>query len=170
MTEEEKIAFMKEALKEAKSAYEAGEVPIGCVIVSGGRIIGRGHNRREELQDATEHAEMIAIREANRTLGSFRLENCALFVTLEPCPMCAGAIMLSRIEHVIFGAVDPKGGCCGTLMNLVQDERFNHVSQLTGGVLEQECGEMLTSFFRELRAKKKQRKRAMGCNGTDETV
>ena len=147
MTEEEKIAFMKEALKEAKSAYEAGEVPIGCVIVSGGRIIGRGHNRREELQDATEHAEMIAIREANRTLGSFRLENCALFVTLEPCPMCTGAIINARIPEVFYGAPDEKAGTCGTLMNLLGDER----ASIEKGCLRNECGKLLSDFFASLR-------------------
>ncbi|WP_270412778.1 tRNA adenosine(34) deaminase TadA [Ligilactobacillus ruminis] len=153
MTEEEKIAFMKEALKEAKSAYEAGEVPIGCVIVSGGRIIGRGHNRREELQDATEHAEMIAIREANRTLGSFRLENCALFVTLEPCPMCTGAIINARIPEVFYGAPDEKAGTCGTLMNLLGDERFNHRASIEKGCLRNECGKLLSDFFASLRAR-----------------
>ncbi|ACB59504.1 CMP/dCMP deaminase zinc-binding [Exiguobacterium sibiricum 255-15] len=162
--------YMRLAIEEAKKAKAIGEVPIGCVIVKGDEVIATGYNHRETNHQATAHAELLAIEEACNKLANWRLEGCELYVTLEPCPMCAGAIMLSRIEHVIFGAVDPKGGCCGTLMNLVQDERFNHVSQLTGGVLEQECGEMLTSFFRELRAKKKQRKRAMGCNGTDETV
>ena len=151
MTEEEKIAFMKEALEEAKSAYEAGEAPIGCVIVSDGRIIGRGHNRREELQDATEHAEMIAIREANRTLGSFRLENCALFVTLEPCPMCTGAIINARIPEVFYGAPDKKAGTCGTLMNLLCDERFNHRARIEKGCLKNECGKLLSDFFASLR-------------------
>lgn len=153
MTEEEKIAFMKEALKEAKSAYEAGEVPIGCVIVSGGRIIGRGHNRREELQDATEHAEMIAIREANRTLGSFRLENCALFVTLEPCPMCAGAIINSRIKRVVFGAYDPKAGSCGSVNNLFSFP-YNHSPEVEGGFMQDECALLLKQFFAELRRTK----------------
>ena len=153
MTEEEKIVFMKEALKEAKSAYEAGEVPIGCVIVSGGRIIGRGHNRREELQDATEHAEMIAIREANRTLGSFRLENCALFVTLEPCPMCAGAIINSRIKRVVFGAYDPKAGSCGSINNLFSFP-YNHSPEVEGGFMQDECALLLKQFFVELRRTK----------------
>ena len=153
MTEEEKIAFMKEALKQAKSAYEAGEVPIGCVIVSGGRIIGRGHNRREELQDATEHAEMIAIREANRTLGSFRLENCALFVTLEPCPMCAGAIINSRIKRVVFGAYDPKAGSCGSVNNLFSFP-YNHSPEVEGGFMQDECALLLKQFFAELRRTK----------------
>ena len=142
MTEEEKTAFMKEALKEAEAAYEAGEVPIGCVIVSDGRIIGRGHNRREELQDAT-----------NRTLESFRLENCALFVTLEPCPMCTGAIINARIPEVFYGAPDEKAGTCGTLMNLLGDGRFNHRARVEKGCLKEECGRLLNDFFASLRAR-----------------
>lgn len=167
---ERKEHYMRLAIEEAKKAEAIGEVPIGCVIVKDDEVISTGYNHRETDQQATAHAELIAIEEACRKLGNWRLEGCELYVTLEPCPMCAGAIMLSRIEHVIFGAVDPKGGCCGTLMNLVQDDRFNHVSQLTSGILEKECGEMLTTFFRELRVKKKARKRAMGCITPDETV
>ncbi|WP_214851774.1 tRNA adenosine(34) deaminase TadA [Exiguobacterium sp. s193] len=162
--------YMELAIGEAKKAEAIGEVPIGCVIVKGDQVIATGYNHRETNHQATAHAELLAIEQACEKLGNWRLEGCELYVTLEPCPMCAGAIMLSRIEHVIFGAVDPKGGCCGTLMNLVQDERFNHVSRLTSGILEKECGELLTAFFRELRAKKKAKKRAMGCNNLDETV
>ncbi|VWX38523.1 tRNA adenosine(34) deaminase TadA [Exiguobacterium oxidotolerans] len=162
--------YMGLAIGEAKKAEAIGEVPIGCVIVKDDQVIATGYNHRETNRQATAHAELLAIEQACEKLGNWRLEGCELYVTLEPCPMCAGAIMLSRIEHVIFGAVDPKGGCCGTLMNLVQDERFNHVSRLTSGILEKECGELLTAFFRELRAKKKAKKRAMGCNNLDETV
>jgi len=162
--------YMRLAIEEAKKAERIGEVPIGCVIVKDDQVIASGYNHRETDQQATAHAELIAIENACKKLGNWRLEGCELFVTLEPCPMCAGAIMLSRIEHVVYGANDPKGGCCGTLMNLVQDERFNHVSRLTSGVLEEECGEMLTSFFRDLRAKKKARKQAMACAEQDETV
>lgn len=162
--------YMELAIGEAKKAEAIGEVPIGCVIVKDDQVIATGYNHRETNRQATAHAELLAIEQACEKLGNWRLEGCELYVTLEPCPMCAGAIMLSRIEHVIFGAVDPKGGCCGTLMNLIQDERFNHVSRLTSGILEKECGELLTAFFRELRAKKKAKKRAMGCNNLDETV
>ncbi|ASI34054.1 MULTISPECIES: tRNA adenosine(34) deaminase TadA [unclassified Exiguobacterium] len=162
--------YMELAIGEAKKAEAIGEVPIGCVIVKDDQVIATGYNHRETNHQATAHAELLAIEQACEKLGNWRLEGCELYVTLEPCPMCAGAIMLSRIEHVIFGAVDPKGGCCGTLMNLIQDERFNHVSRLTSGILEKECGELLTAFFRELRAKKKAKKRAMGCNNLDETV
>ncbi|WP_214806043.1 MULTISPECIES: tRNA adenosine(34) deaminase TadA [unclassified Exiguobacterium] len=162
--------YMELAIGEAKKAEAIGEVPIGCVIVKDDQVIATGYNHRETNHQATAHAELLAIEQACEKLGNWRLEGCELYVTLEPCPMCAGAIMLSRIEHVIFGADDPKGGCCGTLMNLIQDERFNHVSRLTSGILEKECGELLTAFFRELRAKKKAKKRAMGCNNLDETV
>lgn len=151
MKEEEKSFFMEEALKEAQKAFDAGEVPIGCVIVRKGEIIGRGHNRREELQDATEHAEIAAIRQANRTLGSFRLEDCALFVTLEPCPMCTGAIINARIPEVFYGAPDEKAGTCGTLMNLLGDGRFNHRAHVEKGCLRAECGGILTRFFADLR-------------------
>lgn len=144
--------WMREALEEAKKAAEIGEVPIGAVIVRDGEIVGRGHNRRETDRDPTAHAEMIAIREAAERLGGWRLIGCSLYVTLEPCPMCAGAILQSRIERVVYGATDPKGGCAGTLMNLLTDERFNHRSQVVPGVLAEECGSFLTGFFRKLRA------------------
>lgn len=157
--------FMRLAIEEAKKAEAIGEVPIGCVIVKGDEVIAVGHNRRETDLLAAAHAEMIAIEQANQTLGNWRLEDCELFVTLEPCPMCAGAIVLSRVKRVVFGARDPKGGCCGTLMNLVQDERFNHQAEVTENVLAEECGELLTSFFRNLRERKKQaRLEQRGCN------
>lgn len=159
LTQEEKEFFMKEALLEAKKAQIMGEVPIGAIIVLNGEIIGRGHNVREYSQDATTHAEMIAIREANRKVDSWRLEEAQLFVTLEPCPMCCGGIMLSRVAEVYYGAMDPKGGTAGSLMNLLQDNRFNHVCELETGILEEECASILTEFFREIRRKQKQAKK-----------
>ncbi|MCA0982416.1 MULTISPECIES: tRNA adenosine(34) deaminase TadA [Exiguobacterium] len=160
--------FMQLAIEEAKKAEAIGEVPIGCVIVKGDEVVATGHNRRETDLLAAAHAEMIAIESANRSLGNWRLEDCELYVTLEPCPMCAGAIVLSRVKRVIFGAHDPKGGCCGTLMNLVQDERFNHQADVTENVLAEECGRLLTDFFRALRERKKQeRLHQRGCNPID---
>lgn len=147
--------WMKEAIREAEQAEAKGEVPIGAVLVREGEIIGRGHNLRESHQDPTAHAEMIAIREAARLLEGWRLAGCELYVTLEPCPMCAGAILLSRLDTLVYGAYDPKGGCAGTLMNLPRDDRFNHQVDVVGGILEQECGELLRSFFRKLREQRK---------------
>jgi tRNA(adenine34) deaminase len=155
LTEEEKLFFMQEAISEANKAKAVEEVPIGAVVVYRGEIIGRGHNLREHSQDATSHADMFAIRAACKELESWRLEECQLFVTLEPCPMCSGGMILSRIEEVYFGAYDPKGGTAGTLMNLLTDERFNHRAYVEGGILEEECGQLLTNFFREIRARKK---------------
>lgn len=160
--------FMRLALAEAKKAEAIGEVPIGCVIVRGDDVIAVGHNRRETDLVAAAHAEMLAIEAANRALGNWRLEDCELYVTLEPCPMCAGAIVLSRVKRVIFGAYDPKGGCCGTLMNLVQEERFNHQAEVTANVLAEECGAILTDFFRAIRERKKrERLEQRGCNPSD---
>ncbi|MEI4791226.1 tRNA adenosine(34) deaminase TadA [Bacillus sp. FJAT-53060] len=150
--------FMQEAISEALKAEQIGEVPIGAVIVVGDQIVSRAHNLRESEQRSIAHAELLAIDEACKTIGSWRLEEAVLYVTLEPCPMCAGAIVLSRVKKVVFGAYDPKGGCAGTLMNLLDDERFNHQSEVIGGVLEKECGELLSQFFRELRQRKKQAK------------
>lgn len=151
--------FMKEAMKEAKKAEELKEVPIGAVIVFEGEIIARAHNLRESEQNAIAHAELLVIDQACKKLGSWRLEDTVLYVTLEPCPMCSGAIMLSRVKRVVYGAADPKGGCAGTLMNLLQDQRFNHQCELTAGVLEEECSEMLSNFFRSLRLQKKTKKK-----------
>ena len=142
---------MRRALQQAEEALSQREVPVGCVVVHEGRIIGRGYNQRERLQDPTAHAEMIAITAAATNLGSWRLENTQLYVTLEPCPMCAGAILLSRVAEVYFGAYDPKAGCCGTLMNILEDTRFNHQTFVQGGILAEECGKMLSDFFREIR-------------------
>ncbi|MCM2591941.1 tRNA adenosine(34) deaminase TadA [Rossellomorea marisflavi] len=157
MTRDEQ--FMTEALKEAEKAAAIREVPIGAVVVLGDEIIGRGHNLRETTQNAVTHAEMLAIQEACERMGTWRLEGAELYVTLEPCPMCSGAIILSRVEKVIYGAKDPKAGCAGTLMNLLDDERFNHQCVVVPGVMEQECGAMLSSFFKDLRARKKAEKK-----------
>jgi tRNA(adenine34) deaminase len=151
--------FMKLAIVEAKKAEAKAEVPIGAVIVLDGEVIASAHNLRETTQNAVTHAELLAIEEACRKLGTWRLENAELYVTLEPCPMCSGAIILSRIKTVIYGAPDPKAGCAGTLMNLLEDDRFNHQCEVVSGVLQEECGGLLTSFFRELRARKKEEKK-----------
>ncbi|MFD2045607.1 tRNA adenosine(34) deaminase TadA [Ornithinibacillus salinisoli] len=147
--------FMQLAIDEAEKASEVAEVPIGAVIVFQGKVIATGHNIRENSQETLSHAELIAIQEANKKMGSWRLEDCTLYVTLEPCPMCAGAIVQSRMKRVVFGAFDPKAGCAGSLMNLLDDNRFNHQVEVTSGTLEQECGKLLTDFFRSLRNRKK---------------
>jgi tRNA(adenine34) deaminase len=154
MEMQEHETYMRAAMEEAKKAAAIGEVPIGAVIVRDGEIVGRGHNLRETKKDPTLHAEMIAIREASARLGGWRLIGCTLYVTLEPCPMCAGAIVQSRIEQVVYGARDPKAGCAGTLMNLLDESRFNHQVPVVEGVLAEECGQMLKDFFRGLRMKK----------------
>ncbi len=143
--------FMQQALIEAQKAYDMGEVPIGAVIVKDGKIIARGHNLRETEKDPTLHAEMVAIREAAQHLGGWRLTGCELYVTIEPCPMCAGAIIQARIQRVVFGAMDPKAGCAGSLYNLLQDSRFNHRVEVVGGVMEEECRRIMQDFFRERR-------------------
>lgn len=145
--------FMEQALIEAQAAYDKDEVPVGAIVVLNGIIIGRGHNCRETTNDPTMHAEIIAIREASQNLKSWRLTGCELFVTLEPCPMCAGAIIQSRIDRVVFGAFDPKAGCAGTLYNLLSDIRFNHRAEIVAGVLEKECADLLRRFFRDKRNK-----------------
>jgi tRNA(adenine34) deaminase len=150
--------FMSEAILEAKKAEEIDEVPIGAIIVLNGVIIARAHNLRETRQNAIAHAELLAIDEACQKQGTWRLEDATLYVTLEPCPMCSGAIILSRIKRVVYGAKDPKGGCAGSFMNLPEDERFNHQSEVVSGVLEEECGRLLTNFFRQIRERKKQAK------------
>jgi tRNA(adenine34) deaminase len=157
VTREEK--YMLEALKEAKKAEELQEVPIGAVIVLKDEIIARAHNLRETTQNAITHAETLAIQEACEKVGTWRLENAELYVTLEPCPMCSGAIIMSRINKVIYGARDPKAGCAGTLMNLLQDNRFNHRCEVESGILEEQCGTILTQFFQKLRHRKKREKR-----------
>ena len=147
------------AIEEAKKAEKINEVPIGAVIVYKGEVIGTGHNIRESSQQTLSHAELFAIQEANQYLGSWRLEDCTLYVTLEPCPMCAGAIVQSRIKRVVYGAVDKKAGCVGTLMNLLQEQQFNHQVEVTSGVLQTECRALLQDFFRHLRKEKKKTNR-----------
>lgn len=149
------IYYMNVALGEAEKARQLNEVPIGAVIVIEDRIVARGHNLRETDQNAIAHAELLAINEACVELGSWRLEEATLYVTLEPCPMCAGAILQSRVKRVVFGAHDPKAGCAGTFMDLLQDQRFNHQCEVTSGLLEEECGGILTAFFKQLRNRKK---------------
>lgn len=145
-------SLMRLALQEAEAARRAGEVPIGAVIAHQGRIVARAHNQREQLHDPTAHAEMIAITQAAQALGSWRLEGCTLCVTLEPCPMCAGAIVLARIPVVVFGAKDPKAGAVESLYRLLNDPRLNHRCTVAGGVLADQCGAILTEFFRAQRA------------------
>ena len=145
--------FMAMAIEEAYKAKKLNEVPIGAVIVQKNKVIAKGYNIRETSQLALSHAELIAIRDANQKLGSWRLEDCTLYVTLEPCQMCAGAIVQARMKRVVFGASDPKAGCAGTLMNLLDDGRFNHQVEIESGILERECSELLTNFFKELRKK-----------------
>ena len=151
--EEEK--YMKEAIRQARKAFAIGEVPIGCVIVYKDRIIGRGYNRRITDRTALSHAELSAIRKANRILGDWRLDGCDMYVTLEPCQMCAGAIVQSRIARVFIGAMNPKAGCAGSILNLLEEKRFNHQCEIQTGIMEQECSSLLTDFFRELRINKR---------------
>ncbi len=147
--------FMKEALKEAKKAYDKLEVPVGVVIVNDGKIIARAHNIKEEKQDTTRHAEIIAIQKASKKLNNWRLTNCEMYVTLEPCSMCAGALIQSRIKKVHIGTMDPKTGACGSVLNLLEDFTFNHKVEIETGILQKECEELLKSFFKELRKLKK---------------
>src|SRR5690625_4941781 len=143
--------FMRAAMQEADKARKMDEVPIGAVIVHAGEIIAAGHNQRETSQTSLSHAELIAIEEANNNIGSWRLEDCTLYVTLEPCPMCAGAIVQSRIKKVVYGASDPKAGCAGTLMNLLDEPRFNHQVILEKGILQEEYSNLLKQFFEKIR-------------------
>ena len=152
--------YMREALRQAKKAEALGEVPIGCVIVSGGKIIARGYNRRNTDKNTLSHAELNAIRKASRKLGDWRLEGCTLYVTLEPCQMCAGAIVQARADRVVIGSMNPKAGCAGSVLNLLQVAQFNHQVEIVRGVLEEECSQMLSDFFRELRRKKKEKREA----------
>ncbi|MCL2760166.1 MAG: tRNA adenosine(34) deaminase TadA [Desulfuromonadales bacterium] len=147
--------WMKKAIKEAEKARLKDEVPIGAILVKDRKVIGRGFNLRESKNDPTAHAEIAAIRQSARKLNAWRLTGTTLYVTLEPCPMCMGAILLSRIERVVFGCYDPKGGAAGSLYDLSQDKRFNHQVEVTSRVMEEECSKMLSSFFKELRGKKK---------------
>ena len=147
--------YMREALKQARKASRLGEVPIGCVIVHEGKIIGRGYNRRNTDKNTLAHAEITAINKASKVIGDWRLEECTLYVTLEPCQMCSGAIVQARIPEVVIGCMNPKAGCAGSVLNLLQMQQFNHQVEITRGVLEETCSSMLSAFFRELRQRKK---------------
>ncbi len=149
MTTDEK--YMREAIKQARKAAKIDEVPIGCVIVYDDKIIARGYNRRNTDKSTLAHAEIIAIRKAAKVIGDWRLEGCTIYITLEPCPMCAGAIVQARIPRVVVGAMNPKAGCAGSVINLLQMDGFNHKAELTSGVLVDECRTMLQDFFKEMR-------------------
>ena len=153
LTPDEK--YMRAALREAKKAYALGEVPIGCVLVADGRIIARGYNRRKTDHNTLSHAELTAIRKAGKKTGDWRLEQCTMYVTLEPCQMCAGAIVQARIPKVYIGTMNPKAGCAGSLLNLLQFPAFNHQVDIESGILQEECAALLSGFFKEMRQKKK---------------
>ncbi len=153
LTPDEK--YMRAALREAKKAYALGEVPIGCVLVADGRIIARGYNRRKTDHNTLSHAELNAIRKAGKKTGDWRLEQCTMYVTLEPCQMCAGAIVQARIPKVYIGTMNPKAGCAGSLLNLLQFPAFNHQVDIESGILQEECAALLSGFFKEMRQKKK---------------
>ena len=153
MTSDE--SFMKQSVKKAKMAYAKLETPIGCVIVHEDKIIARGYNKRNIKKNTLAHAEILAINKASKVLGDWRLEDCTMYVTLEPCPMCAGAIVQARIPRVVIGSMNPKAGCAGSVLNLLQQDGLNHQVEITKGVLAEECSGLMTSFFRELRKKKK---------------
>lgn len=151
--------YMKEALKQAQKAYDLGEVPIGCVIEYEGKIIGRGYNRRNTDKTTLAHAEITAMKKACKKIGDWRLEGCQMYITLEPCPMCAGAIVQARIPRVVVGSMNPKAGCAGSVCNLLNDPRFNHQVEFEQGILEEACTEMLQKFFKELRIRNREEKK-----------
>lgn len=153
--------FMREAIRQARKAGARMEVPIGCVIVYEGKIIARGYNRRNTDKNTISHAEMNAIRKASKKLGDWRLEGCTMYITLEPCQMCAGAIVQARVSRVVIGSMNPKAGCAGSILNLLEMEQFNHQVEVTRGVLQEECSQMLSGFFKELREIKKRQKRVL---------
>ena len=157
---EQHIKYMKEALKQAKKAYALGEVPIGCVIVYGDKIIARGYNRRNTDKNTLAHAEITAINRASKKIGDWRLEDCTLYVTLEPCQMCAGAIVQSRITNVVMGCMNPKAGCGGSILNILEMPEFNHQVNVIRGIMEEECSQILQDFFKELRIRNKEEKAA----------
>ena len=164
---EEQIKFMRAALREAKKAYALDEVPIGCVIVQNHKIIARGYNRRNTDKNTLAHAELTAIRKASKKTGDWRLEDCTMYVTLEPCQMCAGAIVQSRLKEVVIGCMNGKAGCAGSVLNLLQMQQFNHQVEITKGVLLEECSSMLSQFFRDLREKKKKREKDAAMQETE---
>ena len=168
MTEQER--YMKEAIRQAKKARALEEVPIGCVIVREGKIIARGYNRRNTDKNTLSHAELNAIRKASKKLGDWRLEGCTMYVTLEPCQMCAGAIVQARIDEVVMGCMNPKAGCGGSILNILEDERFNHQVKVTRGVLEEECSSMLKEFFKGLRVRVKMEKKLRVAAGAGNTA
>lgn len=151
---DENIKFMKEALKEAKKSYQKDEIPVGAVIVKNGKIIARGHNIKETKTDPTKHAEIIAIQKASKKLQTWRLSGCTMYVTLEPCSMCAGSLIQARIDKVVIGTMDEKTGACGSVLNLLSDYKFNHTVQIETGIMQEECKTILQQFFKELRARK----------------
>lgn len=153
---EQKEKFMKEAIRQARIAERIDEVPIGCVIVYEGKIIARGYNRRNIDKNTLAHAELSAIKKASKKLGDWRLEGCTMYVTLEPCQMCAGAIVQARIDKVVIGSMNPKAGCAGSILNLLQISAFNHQVEIERGILEEECSLMLSTFFKNLRERKRQ--------------
>ena len=165
LTDDEK--FMKAALKEAQKAYDLGEVPIGCVIVRDKKIIARGYNRRNTDKNTLSHAEITAIRKASRKVGDWRLEGCTLYVTLEPCQMCAGALVQSRIDRAVIGCMSPKSGCAGSVLNLLQNEQFNHQVEIKTGVLEEACSKILSDFFVHLRERNAAEKSAAASASAD---
>lgn len=150
--------FMREALRQARKAYKLGEVPIGCVIVYRDKIIGRGYNKRNTKKTTLAHAELVAIEKASKAMGDWRLEDCVMYVTLEPCQMCSGAIVQARIKKVVVGTMNPKAGCAGSILNLLQMKEFNHQVELETGVLEKQCTDILQAFFQDLRVRNKQEK------------
>ena len=152
------VKYMKAAIKEAKKAYALKEVPIGCVIVYDNKIIARGYNRRNTDKNTLSHAEITAIRKASKKLGDWRLEGCTLYVTLEPCQMCAGAIVQARVDRVVIGCMNPKAGCAGSVLNILDMPEFNHQVSVTQGIMEKECSDLLTDFFKELRERNKKEK------------
>ena len=152
------LKYMKEAKRQARKAYSLGEVPIGCVIVHEGKIIGRGYNRRNTDKNTLAHAEITAIRKASKVIGDWRLEECTLYVTLEPCQMCAGAIVQARIPRVVMACMNPKAGCAGSILNILDMPQFNHQVEVVSGVMGEECSRMLKEFFKELRLRNKQEK------------
>lgn len=151
---DERIKFMKEALKEAQKSYKKEEIPVGAIIVKDGKIIARGHNLKETKTDPTKHAEIIAIQKACKRLQTWRLSGCTMYVTLEPCSMCAGSLIQSRLDKVVIGTMDEKTGACGSVLNLLADYKFNHIVQIETGIMQEECKKILQQFFKELRAKK----------------
>ena len=149
-----KEKFMKEAIKQAKKAYDKEEIPVGAVIVKDGKIIARGYNKKEEKKDTTQHAEIIAIQKASRKIGAWRLQDCEMYVTLEPCAMCTGALIQARFKRVYIGTMDPKTGACGSVLNLLEDYKFNHKVEVETNIMQKECEKILKDFFKYLRSKK----------------